>query len=195
MHKGRLEAFSDGVIAILITIMVLELKVPHGTELADLAPLLPIFLGYVLSLVYIAIYWNNHHHLLKPTSRVSPVIMWSNMLLLFCLSLVPFGTAWLGESRNYLNEWPVFIYSVIALLCAVAYYILSKSIAFAHPNTKLEEEINNSKKGLVSLIIYILSAVFSFISPIISLFLLATTALIWFIPSKQLETLVDGSSE
>jgi uncharacterized membrane protein len=195
MNTERLQAFSDAVIAIIITIMVIELHPPITHELNDFIQIVPKFIAYLFSFLIIAIYWNNHHHLLKPTSRVSPVIMWSNMLLLFCLSLVPFGTAWLGESRNYLNEWPVFIYSVIALLCAVAYYILSKSIAFAHPNTKLEEEINNSKKGLVSLIIYILSAVFSFISPIISLFLLATTALIWFIPSKQLETLVDGSSE
>ena len=140
MHKGRLEAFSDGVIAVLITIMVLELKVPHGTSLETLRPLVPVFLTYVLSFVFLGIYWNNHHHMLQATERINGAILWANLHLLFWLSLVPFGTGWIGE--NHVAPLPTALYGVVLLMAAIAYTILQTTIvAHQGPNSKLREEV------------------------------------------------------
>ena len=150
MGKGRLEAFSDGVIAIIITIMVLELKVPHGAELADLWELGPIFLSYVLSFVYVGIYWNNHHHMLHTASRVSGSILWANLFLLFCLSLVPFTTAWMGE--NHFAQWPVFVYALNLLMAGIAYTILALRIRALHgEQSALARAMGADNKGKINL--------------------------------------------
>src|ERR1700750_2346578 len=146
MGKGRLEAFSDGVIAIIITIMVLELKVPHGTELATLQPLVPVFLSYVLSFVYVGIYWNNHHHLLHATQHVEGGVLWANLHLLFWLSLIPFATAWMGE--NHFAPWPVALYGVVLLFAGAAYVLLTRTLIAHHgTGSKLATSIGNDKKG------------------------------------------------
>src|SRR5437868_13861538 len=167
MTKGRLEAFSDGVIAILITIMVLELRVPHGADWAALRPLLPIFLTYVLSFVNLGIYWNNHHHMLHTTNRINGKILWANLHLLFWLSLIPFVTGWMGE--NHFASLPTAVYGVVLLLAAIAYTILQRMIVAGQgPNSRLAAAIGRDRKGMLSLVCYVLAIPLAFVNQWIS---------------------------
>lgn len=177
MNKGRLEAFSDGVIAIIITIMVLEMKVPHHAELSAIKPLIPVFISYVLSFVYIAIYWNNHHHMLHATRQVNGSILWANINLLFWLSLMPFLSGWMGE--NEFARWPVMLYGVNLLLCAISYTILSKSLIKLHgKNSTLEKALGSDRKGKISIAIYTAGIIVSFFSAITSFILYVIVACI-----------------
>ncbi len=187
MGKTRLEAFSDGVLAIIITIMVLELKVPHGAELSDVAGLLPIFLSYVLSFIYIGIYWNNHHHLLHTVKHVSGSIMWANLHLLFWLSLVPFTTGWMGE--NHFAHWPVVLYLANMLMAAVAYTILALRIEAVHggQQSELARAVGSDLKGKLSLAGYVAGIAASFLSPWLGVGFAAAVALIWFVPDRRIE--------
>jgi len=190
MGKGRLEAFSDGVIAIIITIMVLELRPPHGLALADLRPLAPVLAGYVLSFVYLGIYWNNHHHMLHATRTVSGPILWANLHLLFWLSLIPFGTAWLGE--HALAHGPVALYGANLLLCALAYTLLS-TLLVRHegPGSALARATGRDLKGKVSIGLYAAAIALAFFLPALSLALYATVAAIWFIPDRRIERVIE----
>jgi uncharacterized membrane protein len=186
MSKGRLEAFSDGVIAIIITIMVLEFQVPHEATLAALRPLIPIFLSYVLSFIYIAIYWNNHHHLFQVVQRVNGRALWANLHLLFWLSLVPFATAWLDES--HFSLWPTALYGAILLMAGVAYFILSRVLLAQHStDSALATALGQDYKGIMSLVIYIVAISLAFVNPQFSLALYVLVALIWFIPDRRIE--------
>jgi uncharacterized membrane protein len=186
MGRGRLEAFSDGVIAIIITLMVLELKVPHGAELSDLLVLGPVFLSYVLSFANVGIYWNNHHHLLHTVEKVTGGILWANLLLLFCLSLMPFTTAWMGE--NQFATWPVVLYAVDLLLCAVAYTILQHTIIRSHgKNSALAAAVGAGIKEKISLASYIISIPMAFYASWISGLLLFVVAFMWLIPDSRIE--------
>jgi uncharacterized membrane protein len=187
MGKGRLEAFSDGVLAIIITIMVLEIKVPHGDILEDLKPLLPIFISYILSFIYIGIYWNNHHHLMQVVQKVSGAVLWSNIHLLFWLSLVPFATAWMGE--NHFSKWPVILYGFILMMAGVAYYILAHCLTAIHDkNSTLAKAIGKDRKGIASVVLYVLGIVAAvFIHPWVGFSLYVVVAAIWFIPDRRIE--------
>ena len=186
MHKNRLEAFSDGVIAIIITIMVLEMKVPHGTELDDLKPILPVFLSYVLSFVYIGIYWSNHHHLLHATRRVSGGILWANLHLLFWLSLVPFVTGWMGE--NQFAALPAALYGLVLLLAGVAYLVLLRAIVTRQDSdSSLTSELGRDRKGKLSLILYVVGIGLAFVSPWLAVALYALVAAMWLVPDRRLE--------
>jgi len=193
MGKGRLEAFSDGVLAIIITIMVLEIKVPHGDILEDLKPLLPIFMSYVLSFIYIGIYWNNHHHLMQVVNKVSGAVLWSNIHLLFWLSLVPFATAWMGE--NHFSKWPVILYGLILLLAGVAYYILAHCLTSIHgKDSTLARAIGKDKKGIISVVLYIAGIMASaFINPWIGFSIYVIVAAIWFIPDRRIEKKMENN--
>jgi len=187
MTKNRLEAFSDGVIAILITIMVLELRIPHGTDWAALEPLLPVFLTYVLSFVMLAIYWNNHHHMLHATDQVNGRILWANMHLLFWLSMVPFVTGWMGE--NHFAPLPTALYGVVLILAAIAYTILARSIiAHQGESSKLRMAIGSDRKGWVSIVLYLLAIPFAFIHQWVSDGIYVTVALIWLVPDRRIES-------
>lgn len=186
MGRGRLEAFSDGVIAIIITIMVLELRVPHGAELADLFALSPIFLSYVLSFTNVGIYWNNHHHLLHTVEKVTAGILWTNLHFLFWLSLVPFSTAWMGE--NHFATLPVAIYGVNLMLCAVSYTILTYTIIDAHGRgSEIAKAIGSDNKGKISLAAYVISIPVAFYFPLISGALFVAVAMMWFLPDRRIE--------
>jgi uncharacterized membrane protein len=186
MGKGRLEAFSDGVLAIIITIMVLELRPPHGTDLAALRPLLPVLLSYVLSFVYLGIYWNNHHHMLHSTRRVTGSILWANLYLLFWLSLVPFVTAWMGE--NPLASTPTALYGVVLLMAAIAYLILQRQILRAEgPQSLLAAALGRDIKGTVSPLLYALAIGTAFMHPGIADVLYLLAALMWLIPDRRIE--------
>jgi uncharacterized membrane protein len=186
MSKTRLEAFSDGVIAIIITIMVIELRAPHGADWSTLRPLLPVLLSYVLSFVYIGIYWNNHHHLLHATRQISGGAMWANMHLLFWLSLVPFVTAWMGENEFARN--PAALYGVVMLMAAVAYAILVRVLLKHHDrDSALARAIGSDAKGNASLALYLLGIVSSWISPSISLVFYVVVAVIWLVPDRRIE--------
>ena len=186
MTKGRLEAFSDGVIAVLITIMVLELKVPHGASLEALRPLLPIFLTYVLSFVYLGIYWNNHHHLLQATTRVNGRILWANLHLLFWLSLVPFTTGWMGE--NHFASLPSAVYGAVLLLAAVAYTILQRAIiAEQGPGSRLAAAVGQDRKGKASLALYLAAIPLAFVRDWIADAIYVAVALIWLVPDRRIE--------
>ena len=186
MSKGRLEAFSDGVIAIIITIMVLELKVPHGADLAALRPLLPVFLGYVLSFIFVGIYWNNHHHLLHATRQVNGRILWANLHLLFWLSLIPFTTHWMGE--NHFAAWPVALYGVVLLMAGTAYYILTRALIRHHGNAStIATALGADFKGKISLVIYLLAIALAFENAWISCALYVLVAVIWLIPDRRIE--------
>lgn len=192
MSKERLNAFSDGVLAIIITIMVLELKVPHGTDWAALSTLTPIFLCYVLSFVYVAIYWNNHHHMTYACEKVDGVILWANMHLLFWLSLIPFATGWMGE--NHFAPLPTALYGVSLLMPAIAYYFLQKSIVRLHGNDcVLARAIGDNFKAKLSPVMYIAAIALAFISPWISCAIYAAVAAMWVIPDRQIEMLVAQS--
>ena len=186
MTKARLEAFSDGVIAILITIMVLDLKVPHGGDLAALRPVLPVFLTYVLSYVFLGIYWVNHHHLLHATTRVDGRILWANLHLLFWLSLVPFVTGWMGE--NHFSSVPTALYGVVLLLAAVAYEILQRGIIAAEGRTsRLAAAIGSDRKGKLSLAMYAAAIPLAFVREWAADLLFVGVALIWLVPDRRIE--------
>jgi uncharacterized membrane protein len=190
MHSGRLEAFSDGVIAILITIMVLGLHMPQRTDLAALRALAPVFASYALSFVYLAIYWNNHHHLLKLTKSVDGGIMWANMHLLFWLSLVPFATGWLGE--NYLEPLPVAVYGISLLLAAVAWHGLQNAIiAHQGPGSRLAAALGYDLKGKLSPLLYLAGVILAFYAVWIALGLYVAVALMWLIPDRRFAAAVE----
>ncbi|MES2803799.1 MAG: TMEM175 family protein [Bdellovibrionota bacterium] len=186
MHKGRLEAFSDGVIAIIITIMVLEFKVPHDSNLSALVELLPVFLSYVLSFIYVGIYWNNHHHLLQATNKIHGGILWANLHLLFWLSLIPFSTAWMGE--NHFADGPAAVYGVVLLMCAIAYFILQNSLIKHHGNdSTLAKAIGADHKGKISVACYVAGIVLSHIVPWASFALYVFVAMLWLVPDRRIE--------
>ena len=187
MNKTRLEAFSDAVIAIIMTIMVLELKIPHGTDLEALRPLFWIFVAYVLSFIYLGIYWNNHHHMLQATRKVNGKVLWANMHLLFWLSLVPFVTGWMGE--NHFAPFPTSMYGVVLLMCAVAYTILQTTIVRhdKHENDLLAEAIGGDLKGKLSMLCYIAAIPLAFVHQAIAGILYAIVAAIWLIPDRRIE--------
>jgi uncharacterized membrane protein len=186
MTTGRLEAFSDGVIAIIITIMVLEMKVPHGGGLIDLAPLLPVFLIYVLSFVYVGIYWNNHHHMLHACTAVTGSILWANLHLLFWLSLFPFSTGWMGE--NHFTAVPTALYGVVLLMAAIAYLVLQQAIIRSQgQDSLLRKAIGRDWKGKLSLVLYVVAIVASLRSSWIAQAIFVTAALIWLIPDRRIE--------
>jgi uncharacterized membrane protein len=193
MGTGRLEAFSDGVLAIIITIMVLELRAPHETGLSALRPLLPVILSYVLSFIYVGIYWNNHHHMLHATRRVTGAILWANLYLLFWLSLVPFVTAWLGE--NHLASTPTALYGVVLLMAAIAYWILQQQILRAEgPHSVLAKAVGRDIKGKISPLFYVLAIGFAFVHPGIADLLYALAALMWLIPDRRIERVLTQES-
>jgi uncharacterized membrane protein len=195
MKTSRLEAFSDGVIAIIITIMVLELKAPHGPELAALRPLLPEILIYVLSFIYLGIYWNNHHHLLHASEKVSGGILWANLHLLFWLSLIPFVTSWLGENSE--APWPTAMYGVVLLMAAIAYYAL-QSLLVRHEgaDSALATAIGRSDlKGKLSPVLYASAIGFSFVSVWIADLIYLSVAVMWFLPDPRIETALEEDEE
>jgi len=190
MKKERLLAFSDGVIAIIITIMVLELKVPHGAEWAALTKLVPVFLSYVLSFIYIAIYWNNHHHLMHTVTRVNGLILWANTHLLFWLSLIPFATGWMGE--NHFAPLPTAVYGAALLMPALAYYLLQMAIMRTQgANSSLAKLLGSDVKGKISPVLYVTAIALAFVSPWISCGIYVLVALMWLIPDSRIEKAVD----
>lgn len=194
MTKGRMEAFSDGVLAIIITIMVLEIKVPHENTLASLQPLLPIFLTYLLSFIYIGIYWNNHHHMMHTVQHINGNTLWANMHLLFWLSLVPFATGWMGE--NHFTLWPVILYGIVMFMAALAYYILLHTLIRLHgKDSLLAKAIGSDKKGIISNFIYAAGIALSFVSPVFGLISYAAVAAIWLIPDTRIEKLLYSKNE
>jgi uncharacterized membrane protein len=190
MTKGRLEAFSDGVIAIIITIMVLELKVPHGADWAVLAKLLPVFESYVLSFLYVAIYWNNHHHLMHTCHRVDALILWANMHLLFWLSLIPFATGWMGE--NNFAKAPTALYGVALFMPALAYYLLQKAIIRSHgAEGALAKALGSDIKGKISPVLYLAAIALAFVAPWASHAIYVVVALMWLIPDQRIEKAIE----
>ena len=189
MGKGRLEAFSDGVIAIIITIMVLEMKVPHSSSLVELRPLLPVFLSYVLSFVYVGIYWNNHHHMLHAVTTVTGSILWANLHLLFWLSLFPFTTGWMGE--NHFTAVPTALYGVVLLMAGIAYYVLQMAIIRAQgPDSLLKKAIGSDWKGNLSPVLYVVATLVALRSPWMAQVIFVSVALIWLIPDRRIENVL-----
>ncbi len=189
MHKGRLEAFSDGVIAILITIMVLELKVPHGDDWSALRPLLPVFLTYLLSFVFLGIYWNNHHHMLQLADRVTGTILWANLHLLFWLSLIPFVTGWMGE--NHFSPLPTAVYGAVLLLSGAAYTVLQRTIIAAQGDgSRLAAAVQGDVKGKMSLLLYAIAIPAAFVQEGISDAIYVLVALMWLIPDRRIESAI-----
>jgi uncharacterized membrane protein len=193
MDKGRVEAFTDGVIAVIITIMVLELKAPHAPTWPALFESWPIFLSYILSFIYVGIYWNNHHHLMHPVERIDGRVMWSNLFFLFCLSLFPFGTAWLNEGHDELNHVPALVptvlYGIILMMTAISWIPLSRSLIAVNGGAKSElaKALGDDWKGKVSVLIYAAAIALAFLSPIISCVMYAVVAAIWFVPDRRIE--------
>jgi uncharacterized membrane protein len=186
MGKGRLEAFSDGVMAIVITIMVLELVAPHGAEVAALVPLIPTFSSYVLSFVFVGIYWNNHHHMLQAIKHVDGRVLWANLHLLFWLSLIPFCTAWMGE--NQFASWPVALYGVVLLCAAIAYYVLAHLLIGLHGrDSTLAAAFGRDFNGKMSVVIYVIAIPLAFLSAAAACALYVLTAAIWLIPDRRIE--------
>ena len=192
MSKGRLEAFSDGVLAVIITIMVLELKVPHGDDLAALRPMWQELLSYVLSFVFVGIYWNNHHHMLQASPRINGRIMWANLHLLFWLSLVPVTTAWLGEHPSAVT--PAALYGVVLFFAAIAYLILEWQIIAYNPDSLLREALGGEVKGLVSQFLYLLGIGAAFVRPWLAELFYATVAVIWVVPDSRIERRVEKAA-
>lgn len=189
MSKTRLEAFSDGVIAILITIMVLELKVPHGTDWAALRPLLPVLLTYVLSFVFLGIYWNNHHHMLHAAERITGKVLWPNLHLLFWLSLVPFVTGWMGE--NHFAPMPTAVYGVVLLMAALAFTILQRVLSAQQAaGSRLAAALGSDAKGKLSLAMYVAAIPLAFVNHWISIALYVAVALIWLVPDRRIESIL-----
>jgi uncharacterized membrane protein len=190
MTKGRLEAFSDGVMAVIITIMVLELKVPHGADLSALQPLVPVFFTYVLSYVFLGIYWSNHHHLLHATERVTGGVLWANLHLLFWLSLTPFVTGWMGE--NHFEALPTALYGVVMLCAAIAYYILQTTIIRAQgPHSTLARAVGSDLKGKLSPVLYAVSIPLAFVNQRMADAIFVLVALIWLIPDRRIESRIN----
>ena len=190
MGKGRFEAFSDGVIAIIITIMVLELKVPHGADLATLRPLIPVFLSYVLSFIYVGIYWNNHHHMLHVVGSVTGPILWANLHLLFWLSLIPFVTAWMGE--NHLAAVPVALYGAVLLMCAVAFTLLARlMVRHEGKDSSLARAIGKDHKTMLSAAFNVAGIGLAFVNPWIAVACYVAVALIWFLPDRRIERVLN----
>lgn len=189
MHKTRLEAFSDGVLAIIITIMVLELKVPHGEELNALRPLVPAFLSYVLSFVYLGIYWNNHHHLLQAAGHVNGKVLWANLHLLFWLSLLPFVTGWMGE--NHFAPLPSAMYGGVLLMAAIGYWVLARFlVAVEGEKSLLHEAVGKDFKGAISVLVYAVAIPLAFVHPWISQLIFVAVALAWLVPDRRIERLM-----
>jgi uncharacterized membrane protein len=189
MKKGRLEAFSDGVFAVIITIMVLEMKAPQGTDLRALVPVLPVFFSYVLSFTYIGIYWNNHHHLFQASEHVNGRILWANLILLFWLSLTPFTTAWMGE--NHFAPVPVALYGMVLLLAGTAYFVLTRClIAYHGRNSVLAKSIGRDWKGTVSILVYAVAVPVSFVAPWVAFACYVLVALMWLSPDPRIERAV-----
>lgn len=186
MNKSRMEAFSDGVIAVIITVMVLEMKSPRGSTLTALKPVIPVFLTYVLSFVYLGIYWNNHHHLLHATQAVNGTTLWANLHLLFWLSLIPFTTAWMGE--NHFQSVPVAVYGIVLLLAGVAYFVLTKALIKLHgPGSTLAISIGKDRKGKISIVIYAVAIPLAFTKPWIAGACYIVVAIVWLIPDRRIE--------
>jgi uncharacterized membrane protein len=186
MHKYRLEAFSDGVMAVLLTILVLELKIPHGTEFKDLLPLLPVFFSYILSFIYIGIYWSNHHHMLQIAKEVNGKILWANSHLLFWLSLIPFATAWSGE--NHFAPMPVAFYGFVFLMCSIAYFILGTALVQHHgKDSKIGRAFGKDLKGKTTLGINLVAITIATVLPYVALGLYSLVALVWIVPDKRME--------
>jgi uncharacterized membrane protein len=186
MGRGRLEAFSDGVLAIIITIMVLELKVPHGADLGALGPLLPVFLSYVLSFIFIGIYWSNHHHLLHAVRHVDGRILWANLHLLFWLSLIPFVTGWMGE--NHFAAWPVALYGTVLLSAAIAYFILTRVLVSYHGrDSALAKAVGKDFKGKVSMVCYAVAIPLAFVNSWLACGLYVLVVVMWLIPDRRIE--------
>lgn len=186
MGKGRLEAFSDGVIAIIITIMVLELKVPHGSDIAELQPLIPVFLSYLLSFIYVGIYWNNHHHLLHTADHVSGGLLWANLHLLFWLSLIPFATGWMGE--NHFAAAPLALYGFILLMCAFAWWLLQNRLMATHgKDSALAHAVGRDFKGKFSPLLYLIGIVSAFYNQYVSEAAYVLVALMWLVPDRRFE--------
>jgi uncharacterized membrane protein len=186
MGKGRLEAFSDGVIAIIITIMVLELRAPHGDSLGSLRPLVPVFMSYVLSFVYVGIYWNNHHHMLQASRNISGSVLWANLHLLFWLSLFPFATGWMGE--NHFSSVPSALYGVVLLMAAVAYWVLQQTIiASEGPDSVLKSALGGDWKGKLSPLLYLLAIASTFLVQWLAQAIYIVAALIWLVPDRRIE--------
>lgn len=191
MTKGRIEAFSDGVLAIIITIMVLELKVPEEGNLNALIPVLPKFLSYILSFIFLGIYWSNHHHLWQAVERVSGSVLWANLHLLFWLSLIPFVTGWMGE--NHFSTIPVALYGSVLLLAAIAYYIMVRTLmAHHHEDSVLISALGNDRKERVSLILYTVAIPLAFVSSWVSLALYVTVTIMWLVPDRRIENRMEG---
>ena len=194
MNKGRLEAFSDGVIAVIITIMVLELKAPHGDDTAALFPLVPVFLSYVLSFVYVGIYWNNHHHMLHVTAKVTGGVLWANLHLLFWLSLFPFTTAWMSE--NHFASAPSAVYGFVLLMAAIAYVLLQQRIIAAQgSDSLLHRAIGSDWKGKVSPVLYLAALPLAFVSHWIAQAIYVAVALIWLVPDRRIERAIADGGE
>jgi uncharacterized membrane protein len=186
MSKGRMEAFSDGVIAIVITVMVLELRVPHGIDLSSLRPLIPVFLSYVLSFVFLGIYWNNHHHLLQAARHVDGRILWANLHLLFWLSLIPFVTGWMGE--NSFAALPVALYGVVLLMAGFAYFLLSRALVSKHgASSALARAVGHDFKERTSIALYVGAIVVTFAEPVVSCLIYVVVAVMWLIPDRRIE--------
>ncbi len=191
MTKARLEAFSDGVIAIVITVMVLELRVPEGSDWAALRPLIPVLLTYLLSFIFLGIYWSNHHHMFHTVDRVNGAILWANLHLLFWLSLVPFVTSWMG--RNHFAAFPTAIYGVILLCSAIAYTILQAAIISRQgPGSKLKAAVGDDRKGKISALLYVAAIPLAFVAPLIADGIYVAVALIWLVPDKRIERRTEG---
>jgi uncharacterized membrane protein len=194
MGKGRLEAFSDGVIAIIITIMVLEMKVPHGSSLEDLRPLLPVFLSYILSFVYVGIYWNNHHHMLHTCTTVTGGVLWANLHLLFWLSLLPFTTGWMGE--NHFTPLPTALYGVVMLLAAIAYFLLQQAIIRSQgTDSILKKAVGRDWKGKLSPLLYLVAIACTLYSVWLAQAVFVGAALIWLIPDRRIEHVLPRHGE
>ena len=185
MTTARLEAFSDGVIAIIITIMVLELRPPHDVSLAGLRPLLPVLSSYVLSYIFLGIYWSNHHHLLHAAQHVDGRVLWANLHLLFWLSLIPFVTAWMGE--NHFTRWPVALYGCVLLLSAIAYTILVRTLLASPDNALLADALGSDFKGKISMVGYVVAIPLAFVHPLVACLLYILVAVLWLIPDRRIE--------
>lgn len=191
MNKTRLEAFSDGVLAIIITIMVLEMKTPEGTDFKSLLKLFPVFLSYVLSFIYVGIYWNNHHHMMHTVKKVTGGILWANLYLLFWLSLIPFATAWIGE--HHFAAFPMLFYGFVLLMCALAYFILQYQIIKKHGKESiLAKAIGKDVKGKASAVLYLIAILSTYYHELISAVIYILVALIWLIPDKRIEKILDN---
>ncbi len=189
MHKNRIEAFSDGVIAIIITIMVLELKVPHGDDFTSLTPMLPVFLSYVLSFIYVGIYWNNHHHLFQIVKNINGPVLWANTHLLFWLSLIPFVTAWSGE--NHFAQTPVALYGFVLLMAAIAYFILTKTLLKLHgADSAIAAAIGSDFKGKISALLYAAAIPLAFVNSAIALAIYVFVGAMWLVPDKRVENVI-----